>query len=77
MMLKGKTFLLLEQAGASKVIVSAHRARRPDRYSRPGVWIALDLVIPDSVFAHYRAALELPEHDTSSLIEVLPEKEAS
>lgn len=68
-MLKGKTYLKLERRGVGQVAVTAHRTRKPDY---DGVWVALKVEIPESVFASYEAALTLPEGETEGVVTIFP-----
>jgi len=68
-MIHGKVYLKLERRGNNRVVVMGTRTKKPDA---PGVWVALDIVVPVSVFAEYEASLTIPPQDHTGVITALP-----
>jgi len=70
-MLTGRAYLRIEKSAHGKVMVNTVRTRKPES---PGVWIAVNLKVPESVFAPYETELELSEKDLDGVIILLPDE---
>ena len=72
--MKGRTYLRIERAGRrrNELRVTASRSTKPSHGAGEGVWIALDLEVPEAAFQPYEAKLELPENDLKGVIVVRP-----
>lgn len=71
----GHVYLLLERSGrgGKDLRVTSHRMTKPSRGASEGVWVGLNLEVPESVFGPYEADLTLPESDLRGMVVVMPE----
>lgn len=72
--MKGKVYLLVERSGRGgrELRVTSHRMTKPSRGAAEGVWVGINLDIPESIFGPYEAALTLPENNLTGTVVVMP-----
>lgn len=75
--MQGRVYLLVERSGRGgrNLRVTSHRMTKPARGAAEGVWVGLNLDVPESVFGPYEANLTLPESDLRGIVVVMPVEE--